>query len=72
LLGYLWRIQPIHFCSNKHIWDSFGLGSYAVVTGATDGIGKGFAFGLAKRGFNLVLISRNEQKLQDTKQQILD
>mmetsp|Transcript_13783 Transcript_13783/g.41618 ORF Transcript_13783/g.41618 Transcript_13783/m.41618 type:complete len:327 (-) Transcript_13783:525-1505(-) len=40
------------------------LGEWAVVTGATDGIGKAYAEALAKRGINLVLISRTESKLQ--------
>lgn len=38
-------------------------GSWAVITGATDGIGKAVAAELAKRGLNLVLISRTESKL---------
>lgn len=33
--------------------------TWAVVTGATDGIGLGFCEVLTKLGFNLVLISRN-------------
>ncbi|XP_074295812.1 very-long-chain 3-oxoacyl-CoA reductase 1-like [Silene latifolia] len=40
-------------------------GSWAVVTGPTDGIGKGFAFHLAKKGLNLVLVGRNPDKLND-------
>ncbi|KAI9844450.1 MAG: hypothetical protein M1838_002186 [Thelocarpon superellum] len=39
-------------------------GSWAVVTGASDGIGKEFAIQLAQKGFNLILISRTESKLQ--------
>jgi len=39
-------------------------GSWAVVTGSTDGIGKAVAKQLAKRGLNLVLISRSEEKLK--------
>jgi len=38
-------------------------GAWAVVTGATDGIGKAIAKQLAKRGMNVVLISRSEDKL---------
>jgi hypothetical protein len=36
---------------------------YEVVTGSTDGIGKAYALELAKRGVNIVLISRTQQKL---------
>ncbi|CAF0739124.1 unnamed protein product [Brachionus calyciflorus] len=40
-------------------------GSWAVVTGCTDGIGKAYAEKLAKLGLNLVLISRTEEKLRN-------
>lgn len=40
-------------------------GPWAVVTGCTDGIGKAYCTQLAKKGLNLVLISRTESKLQD-------
>jgi 17beta-estradiol 17-dehydrogenase / very-long-chain 3-oxoacyl-CoA reductase len=40
-------------------------GSWALVTGPTDGIGKGFAFQLARAGLNLVLVGRNPEKLKD-------
>ncbi|KAL3105922.1 hypothetical protein niasHT_024979 [Heterodera trifolii] len=41
-----------------------GDANWAVVTGATDGIGKAYAAELALRGFNLVLISRSAHKLE--------
>lgn len=47
-----------------------GKGAYAVVTGASDGIGKEYAKQLGKRGFNLILISRTESKLVALKQEI--
>ncbi|KAH8325756.1 hypothetical protein KR067_007027 [Drosophila pandora] len=39
------------------------FGQWAVVTGATDGIGKEYARELARQGLNLVLISRTKEKL---------
>ena len=45
-------------------------GAFAVVTGATDGIGKTIAMALAKKGFNIVLHGRNEEKLQAVKLEI--
>lgn len=41
------------------------FGPWAVVTGATDGIGKAYCVELAKKGINLVVVSRTEAKLQD-------
>ena len=39
-------------------------GGWAVVTGATDGIGKAYCDEFAKSGFNIVLMARNSQKLE--------
>ncbi|KAL9246547.1 hypothetical protein vseg_020066 [Gypsophila vaccaria] len=38
-------------------------GSWALITGSTDGIGRAFAFQLASHGLNLILVSRNSEKL---------
>ncbi|XP_072291779.1 very-long-chain 3-oxoacyl-CoA reductase-A [Eucyclogobius newberryi] len=46
------------------------LGKWAVVTGATDGIGKSYAEELARRGFALMLISRSQDKLDDVAKSI--
>ena len=43
---------------------------WAVVTGSTDGIGKAYAMELAKKGFNLVLISRSLDKLNAVAEEI--
>ncbi|XP_056662745.1 17-beta-hydroxysteroid dehydrogenase type 3 isoform X3 [Monodelphis domestica] len=40
------------------------MGEWAVITGAGDGIGKAYAYELAKRGLNIVMISRTLEKLQ--------
>ncbi|XP_059481626.1 inactive hydroxysteroid dehydrogenase-like protein 1 [Neocloeon triangulifer] len=47
--------QPVNLTSR--------YGKWAVVTGCTDGIGKNYAKELAARKLNLVLISRNAEKL---------
>ncbi|KAI8065140.1 hypothetical protein BC940DRAFT_88244 [Gongronella butleri] len=47
-----------------------GRGAWAVVTGATDGIGKEFARQLAKNKFNVLLVSRTASKLEAVAQEI--
>ena len=42
----------------------------AVVTGGSRGIGKAYAVELARRGLNVVLISREEKKLIKTAQEL--
>ncbi|CAM9287234.1 unnamed protein product [Discosporangium mesarthrocarpum] len=43
---------------------------YAVVTGATSGIGKEIALELAERGYNLLLVARTKENLQKTAKEI--
>ena len=38
--------------------------SWAIVTGGTDGIGLGFCEVLAEKGWNVFIISRNEEKIK--------
>ena len=51
--------------------DLKSYGSWAVITGPTDGLGKGFAFELARKGLNLILVGRNPEKLKDVSDAIL-
>lgn len=48
----------------------YGKNSWAVITGASDGIGKTFAFELAKAGFNIVLVGRSQEKLQGVEKEL--
>jgi 17beta-estradiol 17-dehydrogenase / very-long-chain 3-oxoacyl-CoA reductase len=45
-------------------------GTWAVVTGASDGLGKEFATQLASKGFNVVLVSRTQSKLDALAQEL--
>ncbi|GAB1293715.1 Inactive hydroxysteroid dehydrogenase-like protein 1 [Apodemus speciosus] len=47
-------------------------GRWAVISGATDGIGKAYAEELASRGLNVILISQEEEKLQAVAKHIAD
>lgn len=59
VLGYELTSAPTNF-------SKYGAKSnkWAVVTGASDGIGKEYALQLAAKGFNVVLISRTMSKLE--------
>jgi len=72
-IGFIWRllrlyVLPKYAAFRVNLKKMFG--TWAVVTGATNGIGKAIAKQLAKRGINLVLISRSEEKLKATAQEI--
>ncbi|XP_034033345.1 very-long-chain 3-oxoacyl-CoA reductase [Thalassophryne amazonica] len=58
----------------SHAWqvDLKTYGKWAVVTGATSGIGKAYATELAQRGLDVVLISRSVDKLQMVAKEIED
>jgi len=43
---------------------------FSVVTGGSDGIGKAYAQELARRGLNIVLIARNQDKLKHVASEI--
>lgn len=67
VLKYSWRLfnnLGTFFMGIGNV-DVKKYGSWAVVTGATDGIGKAYAEALSKKGMNLVLISRTLSKLED-------
>ncbi len=51
--------------------DPLSYGKWAIVTGATAGIGEAFAYELAARGMNVIIISRSPEKLEEVKKGIL-
>jgi 17beta-estradiol 17-dehydrogenase / very-long-chain 3-oxoacyl-CoA reductase len=52
------------FSSPFNLINRYGRGTWAVVTGASDGIGEGFCYELARDGFNVCLVSRSIEKLK--------
>jgi len=51
-------------------WEEY-QNEWAIVTGASYGIGEGFAQSLAKRGLNLFLIARSQDKLEQLKKDLI-
>ena len=60
----LWK-----FWNRPFVWDTNNGEYWAVVTGATDGIGYEFAQQLAQKGYNIVMISRNPENWQQNDKQ---
>jgi len=50
----------------KDLIDRYGANTYALITGGAEGIGRGFARELGKLGFNLILLDKNEELLNQT------
>jgi len=82
-IGFIWsffkimklfRVIYFHFLRPATDLTQYGAtkGGWAVVTGCTDGIGLALAEELANRGFNLILISRNKEKLDTLDKDLRD
>lgn len=56
-----WHVSNFYFLQLRKYGPK---GSWAVVTGASDGLGKEYAKQLAAKGFNIVLVSRTQSKLE--------
>ena len=56
--------------TTEHLTERYGKHSWAVVTGSSDGIGLAISQELARRDFNIVIVSRNLQKMQGAQRAI--
>ena len=70
LFGSLYRLIYPFFIATPCNLKTLAGTPWALVTGSTDGIGKAYAIELAKKGFNLVLISRSAEKLEAVSSEI--
>lgn len=50
----------------------YGKGSWALITGGSEGIGLAVAKELARKGINIVIVARNQEKLEKARAEILE
>lgn len=73
VLLFSWKVLKsfrVFFLSRIFRSDLKKYGKWAVITGATDGIGKAYGRELASRGLDIILISRNLERLQNTAREL--
>ncbi|XP_017056584.1 inactive hydroxysteroid dehydrogenase-like protein 1 [Drosophila ficusphila] len=67
-----YKLLKLRYFSDKRPTLKERYGDWAAVTGASDGIGKEYAKALARQNVNVVLIARNEEKLQAVAKEIAE
>src|SRR5258708_7416319 len=65
-----WAYSTFFRTFNYNIYKAKDMDTYVLITGASDGIGLGFAKAFAARGFNLLLVGRNKAKLERVKKEL--
>ncbi|KAI6824346.1 Very-long-chain 3-oxoacyl-CoA [Hortaea werneckii] len=66
-----WRLVASLFVLPGTSLSKFGKkGKWALVTGASDGIGKEYALQIAQKGYNILLVSRTQSKLDSLSTEI--
>uniref|UniRef100_A0AC34RNA3 Uncharacterized protein n=1 Tax=Panagrolaimus sp. JU765 TaxID=591449 RepID=A0AC34RNA3_9BILA len=68
----IYRVFFVHLIAKSKDLHELAGGKWALITGSSDGIGKAYALEFAKRGFNLILISRTKSKLENVKANCLE
>jgi 17beta-estradiol 17-dehydrogenase / very-long-chain 3-oxoacyl-CoA reductase len=67
IIRLLYDIYRVALRPRRNFQKRYGRNTWALVTGSSEGIGKGIAIALAKQGFNLILSARTESKLDVAK-----
>ena len=66
-LNYIWsKIRR-----RRNFQERYGKGTWAFVTGGSDGIGKELCNELAREGFNLFIVARTKSKLEEFSEEII-
>lgn len=66
---FFYRIYPL-FLPKKNLIKKYGKNSWVAITGASDGLGKQFAYEFSRYGFNCILFARNQKKIQKVEQEL--
>jgi len=70
IAGGLIGIYKAFLRRRKNLVQRYGKNTWALVTGASDGIGQEFCRQLAKIGFNVILVARTQKKLEETAEEL--
>ena len=72
-LVYKIVLYPLYFKAKITTWgrvDVRKYGKYAVVTGGTSGIGEAFVHTFGRKGMNVIVVSRSQDKLDRVKKEV--
>ena len=58
-----WGILRRFFRFMPNLQKKYGVGSWAIVTGGANGIGKAFCFELAKQGMNVLILDKDDENM---------
>ena len=70
LILLIWRFIIRPALHPHPIRKYYKKGCYAIVTGASEGVGRAYAKYLAKEGFNLIVIARRKELLDSLKEEL--
>ena len=70
LYRLLYWIYRLAIRKRYNLKERYGHNTWILVTGATDGIGKGFCEALAREGFNIILVARTLDKLKKCEEEL--
>ncbi|EDR24648.1 estradiol 17-beta-dehydrogenase, putative [Entamoeba dispar SAW760] len=70
LVLFIWRFVIRRIIHPNPIQKYHAKNSFALITGASEGVGRSFAERLGKEGFNLILIARRTELLNEIKKEL--
>ena len=65
----IWTVRR-NLRSTEYLTERYGKGSWALITGGSDGIGLAMGKELARLNFNIIIVARTEAKMREAEKQI--